>query len=286
MIILIENTNELNTDDFDALFKNTASDVISFQHYHDSYEIHFFINVNLEIFIKDTKYEVHDGDVIFINEFDIHRFIYNNTSTIYNRYLINFKKGYILPNLKAAGIECILDYLKDSKYTLAATTLKERTELESLFKAMIHANNSGSKTLSRNFKEATLKSYLLLILLRIWELVKNYEPKNSMNKKGRLVQGLIQFIDKNYMKAITLDLLEKKFFTDKFHISHTFKEITSFSIMEYVQQRRIIEAQRMLKNSTNEIIDICFDCGFNNIQHFYRVFKKISGITPDKYRNI
>ncbi len=280
----MENINIIRTNDLYAVYKNSASGQVPMQHYHDAYEIVFFISVDLEVFIKDTRYEIHDGDIIFINEFNIHRFIYKETSTSYNRYLINFKKDYLLPNLKATGIECILEDLKDSRSTHAATTLKEKSELEALFKAMIAAKNSCSETLPNHFKEAALKSYLMLILIHIWQLIKNYRTQNTMSKKGKFVQEIIQFIDKNYMTAISLELLEEKFHMDRFHISHVFKDITDFSIIEYVQQRRIIEAQKMLKDSKSEIVDICFDCGFNNIQHFYRVFKKISGITPDKYR--
>jgi AraC-type DNA-binding domain-containing proteins len=285
---MADNINLLRTDNFYAVYKNTANEFLSFQHYHNSYEIEFFlnINVNLEIFIRDMRYEIRSGDVIFINEFDIHHFIYNNNNTAYTRFVINFKKDYILPNLKAAGIEYILEYLNGSRYTHASTTLKERNELESLFKTMININDSNLGTLSKNFKEATLKSYLILILMRIWELIKNYKPQKSMSKKGKLAQDIIQYIDINYMSEVNLDLLEKAFFVDKYHLSHNFKEVTNFSIMEYVQHKRIIEAQKMLKYSEKEIIDICFDCGFNNIQHFHRVFKKISGMTPDKYRKL
>jgi YesN/AraC family two-component response regulator len=286
VIIMIENRNDFTIHDFFAVFKNKVTQPVSSQHSHDSYEINFFLNVNLEIFIKDTRYEIHDGDVIFINDFDIHRFIYDNTSTNYNRYLVNFKKDYILPSLKAAGIESVLDYLKDERYTHASTTLKERKELEALFKALIYANNSCSEEILQNYKDATLKSYLLLILMQIWKLIENNKPKSTMYKKDQLVHAIIHFIDKNYMHDINLDLLKENFFLDKFYISHIFKEVTDFSIMEYVQQRRIIEAQKMLKDPQNEIIDICFDCGFNSIQNFHKVFKKISGMTPHKYRNI
>ena len=249
-------------------------------------KLFFFIHIDLEVFIKDTRYEIHDGDIIFINEFDIHRFIYKNTSTAYNRYLINFKKDYIMPNLKAAGIECILNDLKDSRYTHAATTLKEKSELESLFKSMLIAKNSCSETLPKHVQDASLKSYLLLILIRIWQFIKDHKHQDSMSKKGKYVQEIIQFIDKNYMTAISLELLEEVFHMDRFHISHVFKDITDFSIIDYVQHRRVIEAQKMLRNSRSEIVDICFDCGFNSVQHFHRVFKKISGITPDKYRKL
>ncbi|HHW49780.1 MAG TPA: helix-turn-helix transcriptional regulator [Clostridiaceae bacterium] len=86
------------------------------------------------------------------------------------------------------------------------------------------------------------------------------------------------------MNPITLELLSKKFYLSKFYISRIFIEITGFSVFEYLQHRRIIEAQKMLKNSRKEIADICYDCGFNNIQYFYLVFKKMTRTAPYKYR--
>lgn len=44
--------------------------------------------------------------------------------------------------------------------------------------------------------------------------------------------------------------------------------------MEYVQYRRVIEAQKLLKDTDNDIISVYYECGFNNVQHFYLVFKK------------
>jgi len=274
--------NVTRTPDFYAAYKTSAANPTNFQHYHDSYEIGFFINANLQVFIKDTRYEIHDGDIIFLNDYVIHRFIYDNISTVYNRYVINFKREYIQPMLAAAGAENLLDLFRNSSNIKITTTLKERSKLESLFKSIIHLQNESSD----NISDAAAKSCLVIILTRIWQLMSAQKPAAKTGKKEKLIQSIIQYIDANYKHNINLDLLEKKFFIDKYHISHTFKEITGFTVMEYVQQRRINEAQKMLIHSSNEIFDICLDCGFNNLQHFYRVFKKISGVTPDKYRKL
>jgi len=184
--------------------------------------------------------------------------------------------------LAAAGAENLLDLFRNSSNIKITTTLKERSKLESLFKSIIHLQNESSD----NISDAAAKSCLVIILTRIWQLMSAQKPAAKTGKKEKLIQSIIQYIDANYKHNINLDLLEKKFFIDKYHISHTFKEITGFTVMEYVQQRRINEAQKMLIHSSNEIFDICLDCGFNNLQHFYRVFKKISGVTPDKYRKL
>lgn len=280
----MKNIDIVKTNDLYTTYKSKTNRQIPMQHYHDSYEIVFFISGSLEVFIKDTRYEIHDGGIIFINEFDIHRFIYKDAPVSRNRYLLNFKKDYILPNLKAAGIDSILEDLKNSAYTLTTTTLKEKYELESLFKAIITMQASYSNSIPAPIQEAALKSCLMLILIKIWQLIKNRNPQDSINKKGKFVQEIIRFIDNNYMNPISLKLLEEEFHMNQFHIGHIFKEITDFSVIEYVQQRRIMESQKMLTETENEITGICFDCGFNTIQHFHRVFKKISGMTPDKYR--
>ena len=53
-------------------------------------------------------------------------------------------------------------------------------------------------------------------------------------------------------------------------------------IMEYVQHRRVIEAQKKLIETRNSIIDIYLDCGFSNAQHFHRIFKRLPGTTPSQ----
>jgi AraC-like DNA-binding protein len=56
--------------------------------------------------------------------------------------------------------------------------------------------------------------------------------------------------------------------------------------MEYVQYRRTIEAQKLLEDTDKDILSVYYDCGFNNVQHFYRVFRKISKVTPSQYRKL
>lgn len=267
-----------------AAYKDNASRPMDMQHSHEACEIMFFVSVNAVFFIKDTRYEVHEGDVIFINEYDIHKLIYQDAAVSYQRYLIHFKKNDILPTLKAAHSDQLLDSLKHAPCPLASTTIKERMELESLFHAMVSAKNPCNDSLQPSLKEAAQKSYLTLLLIRIWQLIHGQEPSRFPQKKDQLVQEIIQFIDGNYGNSIRLDILENWFHMDRFHICRVFRQVTGFSVMEYVQHRRIIEAQKMLKKTPIPIIQICFDCGFHNIQHFYRVFRKITGMTPDRYR--
>ena len=90
-----------------------------------------------------------------------------------------------------------------------------------------------------------------------------------MNEKDRHVQNLIEFIDCNYSQNLTLEKIAQPFIMSKsFYIEY----ISYYSNMKYIQYKKTMEAQKPLKASTKSATEICYQCGFNNIQHFGRVF--------------
>ena len=109
---------------------------------------------------------------------------------------------------------------------------------------------------------------------------------NTPYKKDLQVRRIISYIDKAYADQITLKSLQQTFHLNQYHISHIFKDVTGFTVNEYIQYRRVIEAQKMLKDPDADIAAVCFDAGFKTIQHFYRVFKKIAKTTPSRYQKV
>jgi len=124
----------------------------------------------------------------------------------------------------------------------------------------------------------------VLVLLHVRRLLLADNTRTQLGKNDKLVQDVVQHLDKRYGETIRLDQLAAEFFVDKFYLSHLFKRQTGFSIMEYVQHRRVIEAQKKLIETHDSMIDIYLDCGFSNAQHFHRMFKRLSGTTPSQYR--
>ncbi|NLA85331.1 MAG: helix-turn-helix transcriptional regulator, partial [Clostridiales bacterium] len=55
---------------------------------------------------------------------------------------------------------------------------------------------------------------------------------------------------------------------------------------EYLSGVRISKALVLLRETDKKVIDICYECGFNNVNHFNRVFKQRVGISPLTYREM
>lgn len=68
------------------------------------------------------------------------------------------------------------------------------------------------------------------------------------------------------------------------HFSHVFHKETGVPFTSYVQSRRIDEAKRLLAETDKTITEICFECGFNSLTHFNRVFRRGEGCSPRQYR--
>ena len=104
-----------------------------------------------------------------------------------------------------------------------------------------------------------------------------YSEKNYINK-------VIEFLRTQYNKDFSFKDVAKIANFSPYHFIHIFKEETGKTPHEYLLDVKIEKAQELLRLKRNNITEICYMCGFNNISHFTTVFKKKVGVTPSEYR--
>lgn len=107
----------------------------------------------------------------------------------------------------------------------------------------------------------------------------SYDFENS--DKIRLFYNYIQ---QNFANRITLDDVSRLLNMSKVSFNRFIKKTTNLTFIEYLNEVRIENASRLLVEQDFTISEIAFSCGFNNMANFNRVFKKIKGLTPSKYR--
>jgi YesN/AraC family two-component response regulator len=222
------------------------------------------------------------GDLLFINEYELHKIDYSGEGR-YTRYVITFKRDGIQTVLNSLNLGNLLKRIADRNKRRIRTNLKQRDRVKQLLTHLHQQFSKQNYALSPAIQaEATIT--LVQLLIDLDRIQKSNVEDESYSKSSNLLKDLIKFLDANYTENISLDLLEKNFFLSRYHLSRVFKKMTSFTIVEYLHHKRIIKAQKMLTETSEKVIDICHEVGFNNIQHFCRVFKKIAHTTPYKYR--
>lgn len=121
------------------------------------------------------------------------------------------------------------------------------------------------------------------ILCDAVEMVK-CKADGSMN--GIIIEKCKKYIENNYMNAISLESVAQKYCFNSSYFSNLFKNHTGSSFSKYLHLSRIKEAQSLLENTDESITEISIKVGFKDCAYFCRVFKRETGLSPLKYRQI
>lgn len=108
--------------------------------------------------------------------------------------------------------------------------------------------------------------------------------KVTVEDDSRRILKVKNFISKNYMDELRLSELASLAGMSSSAFSRFFKLHTGRNISEYIIDLRLGYAARMLVDTAKSISEIGFDCGFNNLSNFNRIFKKKKGCSPSEFR--
>ena len=108
--------------------------------------------------------------------------------------------------------------------------------------------------------------------------------KVAVEDDSRRILKVKNYISKNYMDELRLPDLASLAGMSSSAFSRFFKFHTGRNISEYIIDLRLGYAARMLVDTAKSISEIGFDCGFNNLSNFNRIFKKKKGCSPSEFR--
>ena len=112
------------------------------------------------------------------------------------------------------------------------------------------------------------------------ELKTDILPDEKLEK----IKSVMSLIEENYNKKLTLGDLADACHMSPNYFSRYFKTLTNRTPFEYIINCRLEAACEMLLNTNDDITDICFSCGFNDLSYFIHIFKRHRGVSPNNYR--
>lgn len=119
---------------------------------------------------------------------------------------------------------------------------------------------------------------------------KNMENQDAEAEKqdsagSFIVKNALAYIRENYNHKITLTEVADNTYVSQWHLSKLLNRHTGQSFSEILNTTRVEEAKELLKNPALRIGDVAEEVGFLDLAHFSRVFKKVTGISANEYRN-
>ncbi|MFC7681394.1 response regulator [Paenibacillus sp. GCM10028914] len=113
----------------------------------------------------------------------------------------------------------------------------------------------------------------------------SHQSKNISGSSQNIVNKAKGYIYHNCHRAITLSEVAQAIHVNSSYLSHLFSEVTGNTYVYYLTACRTEKAKELLENSHYKIYEIGELVGFRNPRYFSSIFRKLTGMTPNEYRN-
>ncbi|NQX71032.1 AraC family transcriptional regulator [Paenibacillus alba] len=247
------------------------------QHLHEMYEIYYLYEGERMYFIRDRSYLILPGDLVLINRRDVHA-TSDSDKLGHARVVINFSDSFLENAIKDAPY--LLDALTH-KTPVLRLDLPTRRLVEDMLGKMLH--EAEVPQLGQIFSLRQYLAELLLFTARYMRIHPITSPEH-VSPLHRKISTIVRYINTHFGEQIRLEELAERFEISPAYLSRMFKEITGFSMVEYVSLVRVQEAQKLLTQTNMKVILIAEQVGFGSLVQFGRMFRQITKTTPLRYR--
>ena len=107
---------------------------------------------------------------------------------------------------------------------------------------------------------------------------------SSLSRINWIIDSCVNYISVHYNKELSLSKFANMYFLTPKYFSKLFKDEMGVSFSKYIIMTRINASKRLLESTSESIINISAQTGFNNVTYFNRIFKATEGVTPIEYR--
>jgi AraC-like DNA-binding protein len=153
------------------------------------------------------------------------------------------------------------------------TRLEVRNRLKALFvEQMQQKEGSRSVVLSQLIE-------LLVFLARTYAEHRGLSPSDP---GAAAFTGSLQYLDDNFYRPVKIEDLADLANMSYRNYTDQFKRRTGKTVTQYLTERRVEYAKRLMLE-TDDILFASAEAGFGDLTHFYRVFKKLAGVTPKQF---
>ncbi len=122
------------------------------------------------------------------------------------------------------------------------------------------------------------------LVLDAYIQVANRFQQSSFDKTRRTADDILRFIHQNYYKDISLTDLSNTFLYTTTHLNNVLKATTQKTFYDLLTEVRIDKAKELLASTPYQVSEVGEKVGYFNVQSFIRMFKRVVGVTPGKYR--
>ena len=237
-------------------------------HWHEAVELLYFTQGKAVTACNLKEHEVKKGTILLINGNELHTGIISQMDSVF--YCVQFDPNFF-HNLIGDDYVLFQNIIQDEDCTKLLDSLIALSEENGAFKRILEM-----KKLAYEF--------CILLTERYVKKVSGEEEYKKQFKKLDTFHHIVDYLDKHYNEDLSVAELAAHFNVSASYFAHFFKQYARKSVIEYVNETRILHAKNLLEKEEKSVGEIALRVGFSDINYFSRKFKAIVGITPTAYK--
>ena len=253
----------------------------SISYYHNEYQIQYIFDGERYFFSDGTCYRMVPGTITIIDKTKIPKTNIIGGSS-HDRLLIEIKESFISPLCALLGID-IKEFFGSHHGVYQVSD-----------NPCIQETVARIEELVRGKRDETTSGKIKLAVMEMFLRASEWED-NKMGKfdeigiqphieKQRKVHQVADYIAENYDNIESVSALADQFYMSKAYLCRIFREVTNFTISEYINLYRIAASKQFLMKEEMSMAEIANRLGYDSLTYFERVFKKQMTVTPLQYR--
>lgn len=257
-------------------------------HWHEGVtEIILPLQGSVEVIHGIETSTVYEGDFLFINNKALHALTSSTAAVIaifhinlqyferqfeYLRFM-SFRSNLLFADINRLTINIDDDIRRENKL-----------EFRNLLFNLLYMKENNTLTTARFHHEFEHKLINSMVYefnwLQFLRTSKNFISSVQLDRYHRI----IKYIAENFTEKITLDDIVGQEFITKTHLSHLWKNVSSYSFQERINYERVVASVFLLLSGKTSISKISEQCGFSDVKYYYKSFKRWYGCMPLEYR--
>lgn len=253
-------------------------------HIHSFYQIIWFKSGAGKHYVDFKEYEVSENSIFFIAKNQVHHF---DANTNYKGILIHFNELFLVQ--KDTEMDFLLKCnLFNNPYQQPSCCVGSNIQyVLDQYIQQIMGELNGQDTFA---KEELLRIYLKAFLIQIQRRKNGLEQVNgqqyaAVNEKRMQLMEFVNLIDENYKKGYTVSEYARLMHISTRTLSDLTSQLVNKTPSQMIQERIILESQRLLLHSDLNVGQIGYRLGFDDPSYFVKYFKKHTNISPSEFRN-
>lgn len=263
-------------------------------HRHEYVQIIYIWKGRLKHVINNSVFDVYRGDIFVIPPYVPHYFIKDDAEhfeLLEFEFVPEFISDRFATSAPGSGIT---DFAYLEPFLVVEKEVKPRLnlqgriqlEVESILSEVLReyeTREEGFELLIR----ALSQKLLVLVGREFRRSLAGSDSQALYDRHRDALQASLDFIGSQYASDISLDDAARVAMLSQSYYRYLFKQMTQKTFTEYLNDLRISKAAELLRKSHDmKIIDICYEVGYNNVNHFNRIFRQSTGSTPMVFRKL